>query len=169
MGILGPKRVVVPSDAGNAGAPPYPLVENPYTLLTHTDLVFVDPVGTGYSRAVGDSEDEDFWGVDEDVDSVARFIREWLSQNVRWGSRKYVLGESYGGVRGALLGQALKGNSMSVALNGLIFVSPAFDIQFVGRAGGRSDLRHLPADLRSHGSLPRRPAYQGRGPRCLAA
>ncbi len=158
MGILGPKRVVVPSDAGNAGAPPYPLVENPYTLLTHTDLVFVDPVGTGYSRAVGDSEDEDFWGVDEDVDSVARFIREWLSQNVRWGSRKYVLGESYGGVRGALLGQALKGNSMSVALNGLIFVSPAFDIQFVdGREDDLTYVTSLPtyaATALFHDALP---------------
>ena len=141
MGILGPRRVSVPSDAENAGAPPYPLVPNPHTILTHTDLVFVDPVGTGFSRAVGEAEDADFWGVREDVDSVAAFIREWLTRNGRWGSPKYVLGESYGGVRGALLATALKQNSTSVALNGLLFVSPAFDIQFVD--GREDDLTYV--------------------------
>ncbi|MFT7667540.1 MAG: carboxypeptidase C (cathepsin A)/predicted enzyme related to lactoylglutathione lyase [Planctomycetota bacterium] len=141
MGLLGPMRVVVPSDARNAGAPPYPLVDNPHTLLTHSDLVFVDPIGTGLSRAVGDAEDSDFWGVDQDVDSVARFIREWLKVNKRWSSPKYVLGESYGGVRGALLAESLKGNSTSVALNGIVFISPAFDIQFVD--GREDDLTYV--------------------------
>jgi carboxypeptidase C (cathepsin A) len=157
LGLLGPRRVVVPSDAKNAGAPPYPLLENPHTLLTHTDLVFVDPVGTGFSHAVGESKDEDFWGVDEDVDSVARFVREWLTRNGRWASPKYVLGESYGGVRGALLGQALKQDSASVALNGLIFVSPAFDIQFVdGREDDLTYVTSLPtyaATALYHGAL----------------
>lgn len=141
MGILGPRRVAVPSDAENAGAPPYPVVANPHTLLTHTDLVFVDPIGTGFSRAVGKGLDEDFWGVDEDVASVAAFVREWLTRNGRWGSPKYVLGESYGGIRGALLGQALKSHRTSVALNGLLFVSPAFDIQFVD--GREDDLTYI--------------------------
>ncbi|HED65480.1 MAG TPA: peptidase S10, partial [Planctomycetes bacterium] len=143
MGLLGPRRADVPSDARNAGAPPYPLVENPHTLLALSDLVFVDPVGTGYSHAVGDAKDEDFWGVDEDVDSVARFIRAWLTENRRWGSPKFVLGESYGGIRGALLARSLKNNSSSVALNGLIFISPAFDIQFVD--GREDDLTYVTA------------------------
>ncbi|MFT7485715.1 MAG: carboxypeptidase C (cathepsin A) [Candidatus Paceibacteria bacterium] len=157
MGLLGPRRVAVPSDAANAGAPPYPLVSNPHTLLTHTDLVFVDPVGTGFSRAVGESENEDFWGVEEDVDSVARFVREWLTRNARWNSPKYVLGESYGGVRGALLSEALKQGNASVALNGLIFVSPAFDIQFVdGREDDLTYVTSLPtyaATAHYHGAL----------------
>ncbi len=131
MGLLGPRHVVVPSDAQNAGAPPYPVLPNPHTLLTHSDLVFVDPVGTGFSRAVGEATNKDFWGVDEDVASVSHFIREWLTRNERWGSPKYVLGESYGGVRGALVAEALKQGNSSVALNGLVFISPAFDIQFV--------------------------------------
>lgn len=157
MGILGPRRVAVPSDAENAGAPPYPLVSNPHTLLTHTDLVFVDPIGTGFSRAVGKASDEDFWGVDEDVESVAAFIREWLTRNGRWGSPKYVLGESYGGIRGALLGAALKQHNNSVALNGLLFVSPAFDIQFVdGREDDLTYVTSLPtyaATALYHGAL----------------
>jgi len=143
MGLLGPRRVAVPPDAENAGAPPYPLLANGDTLLTHTDLVFVDPVGTGYSHAVGAAKNEDFWGVDEDVDSVARFLREWLTQNDRWAARKYVLGESYGGIRGALLARSLKDNSASVALNGVIFISPAFDIQFVD--GREDDLTYVTA------------------------
>lgn len=157
MGLLGPKRVQVPSDAENAGAPPFPVLDNPHTLLTHSDLVFVDPVGTGYSRSVGESKDRDFWGVDEDVDSVARFVREWLSVNERWGSKKFVLGESYGGVRGALLAEALKYGNASVALNGLIFISPAFDIQFVdGREDDLTYVTSLPtyaATAHYHGAI----------------
>jgi len=158
LGLLGPRRAVVPSDAANAGAPPYPLVENPHTLLTHSDLVFVDPVGTGFSRASGESTDEDFWGVDEDVASVANFVRQWLTDNGRWGSPKYVLGESYGGIRGALLAESLKSQGASVALNGLIFVSPAFDIQFVdGREDDLTYVTELPtyaATAHYHGVLP---------------
>ena len=157
MGLLGPKLVEVPSDAENAGAPPYPLVDNAHTLLSHTDLVFVDPVGTGYSRAVGESEDEDFWGVDEDVDSVVRFVQAWLTKHNRWASPKYVLGESYGGVRGALLARDLKDARASVALNGLIFVSPAFDIQFVdGREDDLTYVTSLPtyaATAQYHGAV----------------
>ncbi len=157
MGLLGPKLVQVPSNAENAGAPPYPLIDNPHSLLSHSDLVFVDPIGTGYSHAVGDSADEDFWGVDEDVLSVTRFIQEWLSRHNRWASPKYVLGESYGGVRGALLARVLKQSRASIAINGLIFVSPAFDIQFVdGREDDLTYVTSLPtfaATAEYHGAV----------------
>lgn len=131
MGVLGPKRVVVPSDAQGAGAPPYPLVENPYTLLAVADLVMIDPIGTGYSRVVKEGDNEDHWGVDEDAKSVARFIRTWLTQHRRWASPKYILGESYGGIRGPLLVRELQSGLNAVALNGLILISPALDMEMV--------------------------------------
>lgn len=82
------------------------LVENAYSILDVADLVFVDPVGTGWSRALGDTEDSEFWGVNEDAESLAQFIRIWLTEHRRWNSPKYLLGESYGTLRiGALLNQ----------------------------------------------------------------
>lgn len=131
MGLLGPKRVEVPSDGRAAGAPPFPIVDNPGTLLAVSDLVFVDPIGTGLSRTVGKGKDEDHWGVDEDAASVARFIRRYLSEHARWASPKYVLGESYGGIRGPLLVRDLQGGMSSVALNGLILISPALNMAIV--------------------------------------
>jgi carboxypeptidase C (cathepsin A) len=131
MGLLGPKRVQVPSDGQAAGAPPYPIVDNPDSLLAVSDLVFVDPIGTGLSRVVNAGKNEDHWGVDEDAKSVARFIRRYLSTHDRWASPKYILGESYGGIRGPLLVRELQGGMASVALNGVILISPAMDMGLV--------------------------------------
>ena len=131
MGLLGPKRVQVPSDGKSAGAPPYPIADNPDSLLVASDLVFVDPIGTGLSRVVLAGKNADHWGVDEDAKSVARFIRRYLSTHERWASPKYVLGESYGGIRGPLLVRELQGGMNSVALNGLVLVSPALDLELV--------------------------------------
>ena len=131
MGLLGPKHVQVPSDGQPAGAPPYPVVDNPESLLLASDLVFVDPIGTGLSRVVNAGKNADHWGVDEDAKSVARFIRRYISSHERWASPKYVLGESYGGIRGPLLVRELQGGANSVALNGLILVSPALDMELV--------------------------------------
>jgi len=131
MGQLGPKIVRVPDDGEGAGSPPYPLVDNPDTFLTFTDLVFVDPIGTGFSRVVGEGSTEDHWGVDQDARSVAEFIRRWVSENERWASPKYVLGESYGGIRGSLLVRELQGGFGSMALNGVVLVSPALDMALV--------------------------------------
>jgi carboxypeptidase C (cathepsin A) len=131
MGLLGPKRVQVPSDAQAAGAPPFPVADNPDSLLLASDLVFVDPIGTGLSRVVNAGKNADHWGVDEDARSVARFIRRYLSTHDRWASPKYVLGESYGGIRGPLLVRELQGGMNSVALNGLVLISPALDMALV--------------------------------------
>jgi carboxypeptidase C (cathepsin A) len=131
MGLLGPKRVQVPSDGQAAGAPPFPVADNPDSLLLASDLVFVDPIGTGLSRVVLAGKNADHWGVDEDAKSVARFIRRYLSIHDRWASPKYVLGESYGGIRGPLLVRELQGGMNSVALNGLVLVSPALDMGLV--------------------------------------
>jgi carboxypeptidase C (cathepsin A) len=126
MGTFGPKRVVVPSNAEHAGAPPYPLVESRETILDVTDLVFIDPVGTGFSRALGDHDGKEFWGLTEDAESIAAFIRRWLTVNQRWNSPKFLLGESYGTTRAALIADILE-NDHSVALNGIVFISQALD------------------------------------------
>jgi carboxypeptidase C (cathepsin A) len=126
MGSLGPKRVVVPSNAEHAGAPPYPVVPAPETLLDVSDLVFVDPVGTGYSRALGDHDGREFWGLKEDAESMAEFIRRWLTENGRWNSPRFLLGESFGTTRAAAVAELLE-DQYQVTLNGLVLVSQALN------------------------------------------
>ncbi len=126
MGTFGPRRVVVPSDAENAGAPPYPLVDNPLALLDVTDLVFIDPVGTGFSRPLGEHEGAEFWGLNEDANSVAEFIQQWVTDNGRWNSPKFLAGESFGTTRAAAVADVLEGRS-GVSLNGIIMISQALD------------------------------------------
>ena len=128
MGSFGPKRVVVPTDASHAGTAPYPIIEAPETILDVTDLVFIDPVGTGFSRALGDHEGKEFWGLKEDAKSMAEFIRTWLTDNGAWNSPRFLLGESFGTTRAAAVANLLEGE-MSISLNGIIFVSQALDYQ----------------------------------------
>lgn len=128
MGFFGPKVVQVDSDAiKDDGAAPYDLVKNEHGLLDLTDLVFIDPVGTGYSRLVGKGKGKDFYGLKEDVDSFAQFIRKWVTENQRWFSPKYLAGESYGTTRAAYLGKTLEGSGQNMALNGMILISQALD------------------------------------------
>jgi carboxypeptidase C (cathepsin A) len=129
MGVLGPKRVVI-SDPNPTPAGPYRIVDNEYGLLDKSDLVMIDPVGTGLSHAVCDHKDSEFWGVDPDVDSISRFIAQYLSDNGRWTSPKYLLGESYGTTRGAAIVNYLRGRR-DMAFNGLILVSVATDIEAI--------------------------------------
>jgi carboxypeptidase C (cathepsin A) len=140
MGVLGPRRVVV-NDGGYAPPPPAQLVDNEYSILDATDLVMIDPVGTGFSKPVGKAKGKDFWGVDQDVESVGSFIERYVTENGRWGSPKYVLGESYGGVRGAGLAKHLQ-SKLGMNLNGLIMVSPYFNLVSGGDGLG-IDLPHV--------------------------
>ncbi len=128
MGTFGPRRVVVPSDASNVGAPPYPLVDNPLTLLDVTDLVFVDPVGTGFSRALGEHEGKEFWGLDQDANSVAEFIERWITDNGRWNSPKFIAGESFGTTRAAAVAEILEVRR-GISLNGIVMISQALDYE----------------------------------------
>jgi carboxypeptidase C (cathepsin A) len=128
MGVLGPRRVIV-SDPGPTPPAPYKTVDNEFGVLDKTDLVMIDPVGTGISRAVCDKKDEDFWGVDPDIDSISRFIMQYVSDNNRWSSPKYLLGESYGTTRGAAIVNYLR--ERAFAFNGLILVSVATDIEAI--------------------------------------
>lgn len=147
FGLVGPKLVDLPSDASDPGAPPYKLRDNPWTILRGTDLVFVDPVGTGFSKALGEKKNADFWGFDEDADSVAEFIRTYLTSHNRWNSPKYLLGESYGGIRSAMLVSRLQ-QRLSIRLNGVILISPALNMGTLPFVVAGNDLpfaTHLPA------------------------
>jgi carboxypeptidase C (cathepsin A) len=128
MGVLGPRRVVT-ADPNPTPAGPYRTVENEFGVLDKSDLVMIDPVGTGISHAVCDHHDEEFWGVDPDIDSISRFIMQYVSENERWTSPKYLLGESYGTTRGAGIVNYLR--ERSLAFNGLILVSVATDLEAI--------------------------------------
>ncbi len=127
MGVFGPKRVVVPSDGSDAGAAPYAIEDNPLSILDVTDMVFIDPVGTGYSHTLGGTKGKEFWGLREDARSIAEFIRLYLTKNGRWNSPKYVAGESYGTTRAAQLVNELQRTFTDVALNGVIMISAILD------------------------------------------
>ena len=128
MGLFGPQLVEVDSDATrDDGAAPYSLKANSQGLLDVTDLVFIDPVGTGYSRVIGKGELEDFWGLTEDASSIAQFMRDWITENNRWMSPKYIAGESFGTTRAVAVARKLEGGGQNMALNGLILISQALD------------------------------------------
>lgn len=128
MGGYGPKRIILPSDAQHAGSHPYDLVDAPETILDVTDLVFIDPVGTGFSRALGEHEGKEFWGLKEDAESMALFIKTWLTENNRWNSPRFLLGESYGTTRAAAVAKILEAD-YKINLSGIIFISQALDYQ----------------------------------------
>ncbi|MGD8689860.1 MAG: peptidase S10 [Gammaproteobacteria bacterium] len=126
MGAFGPKRAVV-GDATHTRPAPYPFVNNDYSLLDASDLVFVDAVGTGFSRVIdkthgGAGTSKDFWGVDEDAKSFSQFITRFLTKYQRWNSPKYLFGESYGTTRSAVLSRYLT-NRQNIDLNGVILLS----------------------------------------------
>lgn len=121
LGTFGPRRVDFP-DAVHPAPPPHGLVDNAHSLLDVTDLVFIDPVGTGFSRAVGDAKAQEFQGVTEDVRAVAEFIRRWTTENGRWNSPKYLAGESYGSTRAAALVDHLQ-DAEGMFFNGVMLVS----------------------------------------------
>jgi carboxypeptidase C (cathepsin A) len=127
MGAFGPKRVAIPSDARDDGAAPFPILDNPDSLLDVTDIVFIDPVGTGFSHALGKTDPKDYWGVTQDAKSVAEFIRLWLGANGRWNSPKYLGGESYGTTRSAAVVNELEGRFNDVALKGVLLISTILD------------------------------------------
>ncbi len=121
MGIIGPKRVVL-NDPYNVPPPPYKMEDNNNSILDVSDIVMIDPVGTGISHAVGKAKNKDFWGVDQDIKSVSGFIKTYITQNERWNSPKYILGESYGTLRSGGVTNYLQEN-MNIAVNGVVLVS----------------------------------------------
>jgi carboxypeptidase C (cathepsin A) len=128
MGAFGPKRVAIPGTGVDDGAPPYPIVDNPDALMDVTDVVFIDPPGTGFSHLIGKAKPEDYYGVTQDARLVAEVIRRWLGDNGRWNSPKYLGGESYGTTRTAAVAhQLMNATYNDVAFNGLILISTVLD------------------------------------------
>lgn len=127
LGILGPQRVVC-DEFGHAPAPPYALVDNEHSLLTDSDLVFIDPIGTGLSRMAEGQKPNEYHAYQRDLDSVGEFIRQWLTRYGRWGAPKFLIGESYGTTRAAGLSLHLQ-EKHNIFLNGVMLVSLAIDFQ----------------------------------------
>jgi len=128
MGMFGPELVKVNSDAKeDDGAAPYNLVTNKNGLFDLTDLVFIDPVGTGYSRIIGKGKVEEYWGLTEDANSIAKFMRQWITEHNRWFSPKFIAGESFGTMRAVTVANTLEGDGQNMALNGLILISQCLD------------------------------------------
>lgn len=126
MGAYGPKRIVT-TDAASTPPAPYKLVDNQDSLLDATDEVFIDAMGTGFSHALGKAQDKDFWGVDQDVHAFAQFITTYVTENSRWNSPKFLIGESYGTFRSAALGNYLQSHD-NMDLNGIVLMSSVLDL-----------------------------------------
>jgi carboxypeptidase C (cathepsin A) len=160
LGLLGPRRVQM-GDVGSLAAPPYALADNAESLLAVSDLVFIDPVSTGFSRTVEGSKAEPFHGYQGDVESIAELIRIWTTRHKRWMSPKFLAGESYGTLRGAALADHLQ-NRHAMYLNGLILISSVLDLSSLDFENQRNDRAHalyLPtyaAIAQYHGRLGRR-------------
>ena len=125
MGAFGPKRVITADDS-HTPASPYRLVDNDYTLLGVSDLVFIDAPGTGFSHLRGADKEKAFYGVDQDAHAFANFIVEFLSRYNRWNSPKYLFGESYGSTRAAALANILE-DEKSIDLNGILLIGQIFN------------------------------------------
>ena len=144
LGLMGPRRVVS-GDVGSLQAPPYGLTDNLETLLRFTDLVFIDPVSTGFSRAVSGGKPKTYHGFTGDLESVGEVIRLWTTRNNRWLSPKFIAGESYGTVRAAALAEHLQ-TRRGMFLNGVILISSVIDLGSIGL--------HEPEDRGYVGYLP---------------
>ena len=125
LGALGPRRVKM-NENGTLPPPPFSLGDNPNSILDRSDLVFIDPVATGFSRPAKDQKSDEFFGNSADLDSVGGFIRLWTTRHDRWLSPKYLCGESYGVYRAAGLAEHLS-SRYGMYLNGLILVSGVLD------------------------------------------
>ncbi|MGC3988332.1 MAG: hypothetical protein QM796_01360 [Chthoniobacteraceae bacterium] len=129
LGALGPRRVDL-TELGEAPPPPYKLVDNESSWLDSTDLVFIDPVSTGYSRTAPGTKPDEYHNFENDIASIAEFIRLYVTRNERWLSPKYVIGESYGTTRAAALADYLQDKD-SLYLNGIVLVSSVLNFQTI--------------------------------------
>ncbi|MGN6367060.1 MAG: S10 family peptidase [Phycisphaerae bacterium] len=164
IGAVGPQRIDIPDD-GTAPAAPYKVVENPYSWLPATDLVFVDPVNTGYSRAATPEQAKEFLGVKEDIAGMGEFIRLFLTRYERWGSPVFLAGESYGTTRAAALSNYLQ-ERLGVNVSGVVLISTVLNFSVLN-PGENNDLGfalylpsysavawyHKKLDMTKHGDL----------------
>ncbi len=141
LGAFGPRRVVMPPGGVEPPTPPFQLVSNEHSLLDATDLVFIDPVSTGFSRAAKPDEARQFHGYNEDIEAVGEFIHRYTSRLDRWESPKFLAGESYGGLRAAGLAGHLQ-ERYGMYLNGIVIVSGVVDFKTISFEAG-SDVGYI--------------------------
>ncbi len=158
MGSFGPVRVI--TDAPNATGPaPYRVVNNEHSLLDKSDLVFLDMIGAGYSRPLGDAKQAQFSGVDQDVDAFVRAIRRYVTINNRWNSPKFIFGESYGTTRSGALAYAL--GEAGLQLNGVVLLSSIMNYGVRSEGFDQNYINYLPSFAATawyHNKMPNRPA-----------
>lgn len=173
MGMLGPRQISFVDAVHPPTTAPFTIADNRLSLLDVADLVFIDPVGTGYSRLLPGGKPEDFYGVTQDARAMSDFIQAWLTQNKRWNSPKFIMGESYGAVRAAVLANTLMGGPFStgtlsaVSLNGVLILGPSFEPGGGVKGDDRAYLNNLPtmaATAWHHGKI----AREGRSPESVA-
>jgi carboxypeptidase C (cathepsin A) len=169
LGLLGPKRVFLKDD-GSLPPPPFHLVNNDFSLLDETDLVFIDPVSTGYSRPAQGEDARQFHGVETDIESVGEFIRLYTTRYERWNSPKFLIGESYGTTRAAGLAGHLE-NRYGMYLNGIMLISSVLHFQTISFNPGNDlpYILYLPTETATawyHKKLP--PDLQGDRAKALA-
>lgn len=140
LGLMGPYRVELPAEPV-AVTPPARWIENPHSVLDRCDLVFIDPISTGFSRASQGEDPRQFHGVQEDVDATAEFIRLWITRNGRWLSPKFIAGESYGTIRAAGLASRLQQQGMD--LNGILLISTVLEFQTIDFSAGNETVYPL--------------------------
>jgi len=160
MGSFAPKRVLS-TDAQHTPPAPYTLVDNEYSLLDKTDLVFIDAPGTGFSRLVGLSKPADFYGVDQDAHAFKQFVEQFITKNRRWNSPKFLFGESYGTTRSAVLVNLLQQDGMD--FNGVVLLSTILNYadDFGGDGLDTEYIGYLPTEAAIawyHHKIPNRPA-----------
>jgi carboxypeptidase C (cathepsin A) len=159
MGSFAPKRVLS-TEARHTPPAPYQLVDNGYSLLDKSDLVFVDAPGTGFSRIVGLAKPEDFYGVDQDARAFKQFVERYVSKNKRWNSPKFLFGESYGTTRSAVLVNLLQQDGMD--FNGVVLLSSYLNAaaDFGGDGLDTEYISYLPTEAAIawyHRKIPNRP------------
>jgi carboxypeptidase C (cathepsin A) len=158
LGSFGPVRIVTDAPESTPG-PPFRLETNEDTLLGKSDLVFLDAIGTGYSRSLGDTKEDKFWGVDPDIDAFARAITRYVTLNDRWNSPKFLFGESYGTPRTAGLVYALQNQGMQ--FNGVTLLSSILNYGSMDRGFDRRFVSYLPTFAAAawyHGKINPKPA-----------
>jgi len=161
MGFVGPRRIAFGDDIRPDTAPPFHLADNPESPLDVADVVLIDPPGTGFSRVLPDGKPEQFYGVDQDARATVDVIEQWIRENGRWNSPKYLLSESYGTIRAAEVAKLLAGGPMEtgrmdgVTLNGVILLGQSMDMR--AGAGDRDYANALP-------TLAATACYFGKGP-----
>jgi carboxypeptidase C (cathepsin A) len=162
MGSFGP-RIVETANAQPSGPAPYRVVNNGHSLLDRSDLVFIDAVGTGFSKVAGKGKTKDFWSVDGDVDAFANFITRYVTLNRRWNSPKFLFGESYGTLRSAALAYHLHEQGMD--MNGVVLLSSALNLGTLFSPLGDEPLENILPTYAAvawfHDKLPRKPADLG--------